>query len=133
MGIWTRVKETGKTGYRAISSDVKKATTSKAPSRKYKIVKKPKLIGYKSIPKKVKGKWVVEKVPQVEYVKTKVYSKSEKKVDKSVKSFLMKKNVTRKKRPSVRRAIKRHKRKSVPQIKESLGYGRQLNLGGLYK
>ena len=127
MGIWTKVKETGSAGYRTISSDVKKATTTRTTTRKYKIIKKPKFIGYKNVPKKVKGKWVIKKVPQVKYVKTKVYSKPWKKVDRSVKSFLMKKNVV------TRKNIKKSgKKKSTKQIKESLGYGRELNLGGLY-
>ena len=36
-------------------------------------------------------------------------------------------------KPEVKRRLKKKcKRKSVPQIKESLGYNRKLNLGGLY-
>ena len=36
-------------------------------------------------------------------------------------------------KPKFKKKLKgRYKRKSVPQIKESLGYGRELNLGGIY-
>ena len=36
-------------------------------------------------------------------------------------------------KPKVKKRLKKaYKRKSVPQIKLSLGYGRKLNLGGLY-
>jgi len=48
-----------------------------------------------------------------------------------------KKDVTtsyRKLKPKIKKKLKKtYKRKSTKQIKESLGYGRELNLGGIYK
>ena len=48
-----------------------------------------------------------------------------------------KKDVTtsyKKLKPKIKKKLKKtYKRKSTKQIKESLGHGRELNLGGLYK
>ena len=53
-----------------------------------------------------------------------------------VKKFIMKKGVRTKKPPSIntikKTMKKKYKRKTPTQIKKSIGYGRQLNLGGLY-